>query len=304
MHLCVSISIFLVCISLAKASVCPTSLECVSTMTPPTLDGDLSEWSSVNGTQTELYGLAGNVYAPGLADYKCMYNDTHIFFAMEIPGAYRFNSSSNAQCASVAIMFKIGESALYYGMGGCPLASSGCSSGVPSGCDPYRVDIGAHWELASTEQGVEYGVNLGSSDALADDEYAVSPTCRLDDDGSNSGNEWNVAWSYEAFNSTFGDYKFELARSLSTMSESTDRQLSVGQSYSVGFAYWDPNETADGWTDPGHYVTGCAADWMDMTIGQQVSPVKTSSDKNMGSRQHSALKKSVVALGAAGLMFM
>ena len=71
-----------------------------------------------------------------------------------------------------------------------------------------------------------------------------------------------------------------------------------------GFAYWDPNQTADGWTAPEHYVTGCAFDWMDMPIGQQASPVKTSSDKNMVSRQHSALEKSVVALGAAGLMFM
>jgi len=48
-------------------------------------------------------------------------------------------------------------------MGGCPLAMGEpeCDS-VPEECETHLVDIGGHWELSTTEMGVEYGVDLES----------------------------------------------------------------------------------------------------------------------------------------------
>ena len=34
--------------------------------------------------------------------------------------------------------------------------------GVPGECDNHLVDIGGHWELKTTQMGVEYGVDLES----------------------------------------------------------------------------------------------------------------------------------------------
>jgi hypothetical protein len=41
------------------------------------------------------------------------------------------------------------------------MAEPECNS-VPEECETHLVDIGGHWELSTTEMGVEYGVNLES----------------------------------------------------------------------------------------------------------------------------------------------
>jgi hypothetical protein len=119
--------------------------------------------------------------------------------------------------------------------------------------------------------------------ANKDDEYAVSPYCRLDDDGISAGNEWSGAWSHSSSNvspqgvstesgATEDMYNFELSRLLTTQSPTTDKaELVAGETYQFGLAYWDPNETADGWTDSGHYVTGCATNWLDLVLSQDTS---------------------------------
>jgi hypothetical protein len=40
-----------------------------------------------------------------------------------------------------------------------------------------------------------------------------------------------------------------------------------GGTYEFGIAFWDPYESdADGWSDAGHYVTGCTEDWIEMEL--------------------------------------
>ena len=103
-----------------------------------------------------------------------------------------------------------------------------------------QVDIGGHWELATTEMGVAYGINNGTGDdavANKDNEYAVSPYCRFDDDDQNSANEWEGSWAY--VNETgVGSYIFEMSRLLSTASTESDAQLVPGQAIDFGFAFW------------------------------------------------------------------
>jgi hypothetical protein len=67
---------------------------------------------------------------------------------MEIPGQYRFDAADDQKCAAIGTMMKIGSKAGFINMGGCPLAmEDGCLNGVPTECDDYRVDLGAHWEV-------------------------------------------------------------------------------------------------------------------------------------------------------------
>jgi cytochrome b involved in lipid metabolism len=80
--------------------------------------------------------------------------------------------------------------------GGCPLADD-CNTAL-EGCDSYKVDS-VHWELMSTDMGVSYGPNDSTGkDEVAnkDDEYSVSLACRYDDDGTDTGNEWEGSWSH------------------------------------------------------------------------------------------------------------
>lgn len=185
-------------------------------------------------------------YPHGNAKIGCVHDTNNkVYFLFEIPGLYRFDTEDNHMCAAVSSMFKMGEDAKLFNMGGCPLALTDCPAdgdGAHS-CDDYKVDIGGHWELKTTEQGVYFGTNDGTGDdavANKDDEYAVSPKCRMDDDDELAANEWEGAWLY--VNGTgskeVGRYVFEMARSLKTKSEESDKQMEVGKAVEFGFAFW------------------------------------------------------------------
>ena len=280
------------------------SITCVPAQSTPTLDGNTDEWSSVEVTEAPLTAaLTAVPYSHGNGNVKiqCAYDQDKVYFVFQIPGPYSFDTVDNHLCASVSTMFKMGEDATLYNMGGCPLAAADCPADS-SACDDYLVDIGGHWELKTTEQGVYYGTNTDTGDDLIankDDEYAVSPFCRMDDDDGMASNEWEGAWVYVNGTSPdeVGSYIFEMSRSLSTSSNESDAQLEVGKATDFGFSYWvsfviqtlfiscafyhsvqiltscdipssnftqDPTETETGWTDAGHYVTGCSVDWISL----------------------------------------
>jgi hypothetical protein len=198
--------------------------------------------------------------------------------ALEIPGQYRFDALDDKKCAAIGTMMPIGPKAAFLkNMGGCPEAmENGCDNGIPPECADYLVDLGAHWELRTTEQNVEYQMNAttGSGNDLVannDDEYGASPTCRSDDDDILAGNEWSGAWSHSnPVEGEAGMYRFELSRTLTTASTATDAQMEAGNTYDFGIAYWDPFETEFGWTAAGHFLTGCSADWISLTLAAEV----------------------------------
>jgi hypothetical protein len=291
----------------------------------PVLDGDIAEWSDITGIEIPLYApLTGELYASGKAELKCAHSEDRLFLTLSVPGKYRFDADSNELCAAIATMTRIGEDATYYNMGGCPQAATGCENGVPAQCDAYRVDIGAHWELATTEQGVTYPIStvdgIGTEilstassppgdDLVAnkDDEYAVSSYCRLDDDGDGAGNEWAGGWSHSAGTEEGADgtYTFELSRLLVTASTATDAQMTIGGTYDFGVAFWDPNQKEDGWSDSNHYVSGCAEEWFQLTLvpleaGAPTAPTAAPTDRAVPT----ASKRLAIMLASAGVCVM
>lgn len=174
----------------------PAELICqqVTSDNTPVLDGNVNDWSSIEGITTDIQSIFGTTYAEGEAKHKCVHDGEKVYFSLEVPGAYRFDPDDNKKCASIGTMMKIGPKAAYLNMGGCPEALQGCDNGPPPECDEYRVDLGAHWELRTTQQGVEYPMNAttgSGNDLIAnlDDEYGVSPFCRPDDDDAVAANE-------------------------------------------------------------------------------------------------------------------
>ena len=133
---------------------------------------------------------------------------------------------------------------------------------------------------SGTQQGVAYPVSdaaiskqgdtAAGDDPVAnkDDEYAVGPFCRNDDDDSNAGNEWSGAWLHDnPVTGDFGNYVFELSRTLTTASTETDGQFTAGDTHEFGVAFWDPYEMeAEGWSDAGHYVSGCGVQWIELEL--------------------------------------
>jgi hypothetical protein len=283
------------------------------TTTPPTLDADHSDWSDVEGYTTALLNTLGEMYEAGSATYKCQYDSENVYFALEIPGEYRFNTTDDHLCAAIGTMFKVGSKASYINMGGCPDALAGCDEGVPDTCADYLVDVGAHWELSTTEQNTLYGVAASSSAAAArqsdenppgndlitnlDDEYAVSSWCRKDDDDEAAGNEWSGAWAHtNPTEGEFGNYHFELSRKLKTASTGTDAQLTPGETAQFGIAFWDPYEVEDsGWTKIGHYVTGCSSKWIALELVTEDSNSATNEDGSTNTPSSSLHRKLGVA---------
>jgi hypothetical protein len=250
-----------------SAQDCPLALTCVPAKAKPVLDGKLDEWVAVQGLNSSIQQpISLNQYPGGETMYKCMYDTTTIYFALQIPGEYSFNETLPGLTPAVGLQHKIGPNATFFNMGGCPEAVKACANGTV--CDSYRVDIAPHWITFQTQQGVAYGVG-GNSGTVLDDHYAVSPVCLLDDDeGVPDGkSEWAGAWSHtNPVSGELGIYQFELARSLTTPDPTVDVQFAPGNTYESGFAFWDPFETQDGWTVAGHYVSGCGKDYIRLTL--------------------------------------
>lgn len=80
--------------------------------------------------------------------------------------------------------------------------------------------------------------------------------------------ECSGAWDFtgNATDGAEGYYIFETSRSLTTPSPESDVQLTPGTEVNFGVSFWDPFETAAGWTDAGHVVTGCSQDWIGLHL--------------------------------------
>lgn len=136
----------------------------------PTLDGDLSDWSTVPEQVMSLVTSIGAVpYEHGDVAMKCTYDENQIYMAWTVKGPFRFNATNDRMCGSISTMWKVGVDAKYLNMGACPSIVSGlrydekCTEGVPPACYSYIVDLGLHWELKTTQQGVAYGADLESN---------------------------------------------------------------------------------------------------------------------------------------------
>ena len=100
-----------------------------------------------------------------------------------------------------------------------------------------------------------------------DDGYATQPT-ELEDDGSVAAeNSLAGVWEHtgrSGGNGSAGTWIFEMSRPLQT-GDPEDAQLVAGGFAELALAYWDADETPDGWTDLGHLQSSTGG-WIHVTL--------------------------------------
>jgi hypothetical protein len=100
---------------------------------------DMDDWDSVDGIETDLYTFGAVVYPDGAVTYKCVYDDTYIYFSFMIPATIPLQCHQQPyvplHCHNVQGWNAM---ATFYNMGGCPDASS-TAHATPVSCPMRRI---------------------------------------------------------------------------------------------------------------------------------------------------------------------
>jgi len=220
------------------------------------IDGLVGDWAGITGTTLTLVRPLATAerIANGLT-LKLAYDDANLYVLAMIQDDFDYNATDHFRSGSVAVLWQID-----------PAATPDMGGGNGN------VDIW-HWEL-DCNAGVLSGYNLNSGNDPAcnfDDEWSSSVVNRFDD---GQANELYGVWTHtnRSAPGATGTWIFEMRRSLRTMDTlNQDRQFTVGGTFGMAVAYWDPDESGTGWTASGHYAT-CKDpttldfSWIDVTL--------------------------------------
>ena len=225
------------------------------------LDGLPGDWAGVPGTTfTLVRPLATTERMVDGLTLKVAYDDANLYLLLLINDDYDYNATNHDLSAAIAVLWQID-----------PAASPDMGGGNGN------VDVW-HWELdcgAGTLSGY-YLASGNDPDCNFDDEWADSPMNRKDD---KFANELYGVWAHTS-NMTApglpGQWVFEMRRSLKTGDTmNQDVQFAAGGTFGMAVAYWDPDETVDGWTPQAHFAT-CKDpvtldfSWIDVTLTPEV----------------------------------
>ncbi len=212
-----------------------------------TIDGDEADWENIPKTVVTLTKLGGTDTRQ--AEVKIAYNETHLAFLYIVEDNYNVNLSSHKLSPSVAVEWAIDEDA-------------GPHMGQEGGVSTGKVDIW-HWELEKSA-GFLHTPNAtsGKGGHGLDDEWATSPANRYDDAKENS---LYGAWNHSN-DTDHAKYFFEFMRPLVT-NDPNDTQFEDNHAFKLNLAYWDPDETVNGWTPSGHYISVTWYEWIHVVFG-------------------------------------
>ncbi len=235
---------------------------------PPniTVDGDTSDWSglspiSITLQQTKpIPGYDWGEVGPIDVDLRVTADSERIYVLVEVSDDYDYVPDDHGLSAAVAVMFRIDEPAEPHM--GTTEEDLDRSLG--------KVDIW-HWELDCGPGNLSGGVTgtRGGNDPQCnlDDEYSETPG-DLEDDGSQQAeNSLAGVWEHTARAQgagADGTWIFEMSRPLQT-GDPDDAQLSLGATANLALAYWDADETPDGWTKAGH-LQSASGGWIEVSL--------------------------------------
>jgi DMSO reductase family type II enzyme heme b subunit len=217
------------------------------------IDGDVSDWADVPGLAVELAPAFGDSELRYQTELKVAYDDTNIYMLWAVEDDYDFNLDDHHFSAAIAVMFPIDEEAGVY-MGATDVDNLEESSGA--------VDIW-HWELdkvaGELSGGVDRTVDGNDPEGNFDDEFANTAFDRHDDgccgdrDSPNKNNFLSGVWGHSnPEQGADGTWYFEMARPLLS-GDPDDADFAIGETLRLLLAYWDADETEEGWTGRGHY---------------------------------------------------
>ena len=210
------------------------------------IDGETSDWARVPAQEIELAAIADRQGEVGsyTSRVRITADTDTLYVLVEIDDDYDFNLEDNKLSPALAVMFPID-------------AAAGTAMGATE--DDQEVSLGStdvwHWELdcvAGSLSGLVSNEGGNDPDCNLDDEWATAPEERGDDDTETS---LIGVWTHtNPVAGGEGTWVFEMARPLQT-GDPQDAQISPGMELPFAIAYWDPDETPEGWEDDGHSVS-------------------------------------------------
>jgi hypothetical protein len=215
------------------------------------VDGLADDWASIPGTTlTMIRPLATSERLDDSLTVKVAYDDANIYVLVLMEDDFDYNATDHRLSGALAVLWQI-DAAATPDMGG----------GLGN------VDIW-HWELDSGPFEPAGGPTVGTGndpEGNFDDEWASSVMNRFDD---TMGNELFGVWSHTNMSAQGapGSWIFEMRRTLTTSDTlNEDYQFTVGGTAGLALAYWDADETVDGWTAWGHYSSCKDPDTLDFS---------------------------------------
>ena len=227
-----------------------------------TVDGDPSDWDGIQGLSILLDSIEGNDVEIKDASIRVAYDDQFAYALFTVIDDFNWDPNDVKRSAAGAVMWNVDPAA-------GPHMGAVESSGAPG---VGLVDIW-HWELqcASGEEhgGAVNGPGDGDpgNDANCnfDDEWSTSAFEREDDAGSAAENSLLGVWAHTNPNADGnGTWFFEIRRPLQT-GDDQDAQFEPGQTAQVALAYWDADNSPEGWKAAGH-AQSANGGWIDVTF--------------------------------------
>lgn len=240
------------------------------------VDGDTSDWDGIAPVTVTLEQIKMGGLSPSDAEdiefdelppidssLRVATDGSNIYVLLEVPDGFDHDPNDHGLSPAIAVQFRIDNPAEVHM--GSEEADLDESLGM--------VDMW-HWELDCGPGLISggQGVSEGNDPACNfDDEYAVDPEDREDDGGGdpNPGAENSLTGVWEHTGRSAGPgadgvWIFEMSRPLQT-GDPEDAQFESGGVAALALAYWDPNESAVGWSDAGH-LTSSYVGWLEVTL--------------------------------------
>jgi hypothetical protein len=228
-----------------------------------TVDGDASDWDGIDGLTLTLEAIADEEVESHDASVKVAHDGEYLYVLFEVTDDYNWVADDAHLSSAAAVQWAVDTDAGEHM--GADEPDRETSLGI--------VDIW-HWELecaAGEETGGEVsepGTDADPGDdggCNFDDEWAEVPETREDDNGTGAENSLLGVWSHsDATADADGTWVFEMRRPLDTGDE-YDAQFAVGETALMALAYWDPDESPEGWADDGH-VQSSNQGWIEVAV--------------------------------------
>ena len=263
----------------ASTTAAATTTEAVTTTAPmddvlrseaataaSTVDGDASDWAGVTGLDLTLEPITSETVAPKDATIKVAYDTEFLYVLFTVGDDFNWNAEDDHLSASSAVMFAIEAAA-------GPHMGTDEEGEEESYTSLGMVDIW-HWELgcaAGVDSGGATGAGPGDGDlgndsgCNFDDEWSTDPETREDDNGAGAENSLLGVFGHSnPVDDGEGTWIFEMRRPLQT-GDAGDAQFAVGETGLMALAYWDADNSPEGWDDPEH-VQSSHLGWIEVTL--------------------------------------
>ena len=231
-----------------------------------TVDGDASDWAGVTGLDLALEPIESETVAPKDATIKVAYDTEFLYVLFTVGDDFNWNAEDDHLSASSAVMFAIEAAA-------GPHMGTDEEGEEESYTSLGMVDIW-HWELEcaiGADQGGATGAGPGDGDlgndsgCNFDDEWSTDPETREDDNGAGAENSLLGVFGHSnPVDDGEGTWIFEMRRRLQT-GDAGDAQFAVGETGLMALAYWDADNSPEGWDDPEH-VQSSHLGWIEVTL--------------------------------------